>query len=695
MIPRECKRLAEVDFPIAEVSRHASREKSIRHGHPSTLHLWWARRPLASSRAVLLALLLPDPCDAHCPEDFKQQAREILRKVRQPPTNDAELRQGLLSFIANFANWKNAADRTHLNVSRALVQAAHGEEPPLVVDPFAGGGSIPLEALRLGCEAFASDLNPVACLILKVMLEDIPRHGSGLAEELRRVGGEIKRQAEQELADLYPKDPDGATPIAYLWARTVRCEAPNCGAEIPLMRSFWLCKKAKRKRALRYRVERCEGEPPSVEFEVFEPEMDREVRGGTVARARATCLCCGAVLPPERVRAQLAAQRGGADVIFDAEEQRTGGARMTAVVTLKPGRAGRHYRLPTDADYAAVRKAQERVAQVLEEWERGGKQGLCPVPDEPLPIERQRGNSGFRVLLYGMKTWGDLFTERQKVELVELGRLTASGETYRQALSLALTRAANAGCSLCRWHTTGEKHEGVFSRQALPLVWDYSEGNPFSDSTGGYAGALDWIARVAEVWPQSDTGQVQQADATDHPLPDQSAGVWFTDPPYYDAVAYADLSDFFLVWFKRALPNDPLLQDPFDPKNPLSPKQEEAIQDPSRFVNGTAKDHSFYELRMAEAFAEGRRVLSEDGVGSVVFAHKTTEGWEALLSGMIQGGWTITGSWPIATEMGSRLNARDTAALATSIHLICRPRPEDAPIGDWADVLRELPRPRR
>ena len=180
MIPRECKRLAEVDFPIAEVSRHAAREKLTPHaGHPSTLHPWWARRPLASSRAVLLALLLPDPCDVHCPEDFKQQARKILCAVRQPPTNDAELRQGLLWFIANFSSWDNAADRTFLNVSRALVKAAHGEDPPLVVDPFAGGGSIPLEALRLGCEAFASDLNPVACLILKVMLEDIPRHGPG------------------------------------------------------------------------------------------------------------------------------------------------------------------------------------------------------------------------------------------------------------------------------------------------------------------------------------------------------------------------------------------------------------------------------------------------------------------------------------------------------------------------------------
>ena len=206
MIPRECKRLAEVDFPIAVVSKHAAREKSIRHGHPSTLHLWWARRPLASSRAVLLALLLPDPCDSRCPEAFKRQAREILSAVRQPPRSDEELRKALLWFIGAFANWDMAAHSSYLQVGRSLVQAAHDEEAPLVVDPFAGGGSIPLEALRLGCEAFASDLNPVACLILKVMLEDIPRHGPKLADELRRVGGEIKAAVEKELADLYPAD---------------------------------------------------------------------------------------------------------------------------------------------------------------------------------------------------------------------------------------------------------------------------------------------------------------------------------------------------------------------------------------------------------------------------------------------------------------------------------------------------------
>ena len=693
MIPRECKRLAEVDFPIAEVSKHAAREKSIRHGHPSTLHLWWARRPLASSRAVLLALLLPDPCDAHCPEGFKQQAREILRAVRQPPVNDEELRQGLLAFIANFANWKNAADRTHLDVSRALVKAAHGEEPPLVVDPFAGGGSIPLEALRLGCEAFASDLNPVACLILKVMLEDIPRHGPGLAEALRRVGGEIKRQAEQELADLYPKDPDGATPIAYLWARTVRCEAPNCGAEIPLMRSFWLCKKAKRKRALRHRVERGAGEPPSVEFEVFEPKADKEVRGGTVARARATCLCCGAVLPPERVRAQLAAERGGADVIFDAEGRRTGGARMTAVVMIKAGQAGRHYRLPTDADYAAVRKAQERVARVIEEWERGGKQGLCPVPDEPTPAGGGSGaGRAFSVQRYGMMQWGDLFTARQKVALVELGALSRMAPLgVRETGSAALSRLADKNASLAVWNQIGEKIEHVFGRQALPIVWDFAEVPIFSDSTGNFLSGLQLVAKVIEAWPGSTTGQVQCADATDHPLPDQTAGVWFTDPPYYDAIPYSDLSDFFLVWLKRTLSDHPLLRDPFDTDNPLSPKTAEAVQDETKQANGRPKDRGWFEETMAEAFAEGRRVLSEDGVGSVVFAHKTTEGWEALLSGVIRGSWTITGSWPIATERPGRLRSQDSAALATSIHLICRPRPADAPIGDWADVLRELP----
>ena len=731
MIPRECKRLAEVDFPIAEVSRHAAREKSIRHGHPSTLHLWWARRPLASSRAVLMALLLPDPCDLHCPEAFRQEARRILLGMHGRPKgwtaaveSDEGLRRTILKFLADFANWDRAADRTYVEASRALVKAAHGEDAPLVVDPFAGGGSIPLEALRLGCEAFASDLNPVACLILKVMLEDIPRHGPKLADELRKVGGEIKRRAERELADLYPADPDGATPIAWLWARTVRCEAPRCGGEIPLMRSFWLCRKPKRKRALRHRVERSEGAAPRVEFEIYEPETDREVRAGTVTRAKATCLCCGAVLPPERVRAQLAAERGGADVIFDPAGNRLGGARMTAVVTLRPGETGRHYRLPAETDYAAVHRAQAWVAQILEDWEHGGRQGLCPVPDEPISLNEIRRIS---VPIYGMKTWGDLFTARQKAALVELARLLCSEleQSHSPAVALLLGRMSDFLAASARWKADAECPVQALARQALPFVWDFAEACPWSDATGSVVSQASRMADAVESacspfnppWPgrrptnvhaggtpahpghpfpayshNRNVGQVQPADATGHPLPDQAANIWFTDPPYYDAVPYAHLADFFFVWLKRALPGHPLLNSSFEADNSATPKTREIVVDRPHRLSTSSKDAAFYESGMAKAFAEGRRVLSEDGIGSVVFAHKTTEGWEALLAGMIRGGWTITGSWPIATEMGSRLNARETAALATSVHLICRPRPDDAPVGDWSDILRELPR---
>ncbi|MBP6875770.1 MAG: DUF1156 domain-containing protein [Candidatus Eisenbacteria bacterium] len=698
MIPKECKRLAEVDFPIAEVSRHAAREKSIRHGHPSTLHLWWARRPLASSRAVLLGLLWPDPCDSLCPPEFSEQARKLLPNVGgcHPGTTDEDLRRALLKFIAAFANWDNAAKPAYLEVSRALVKAAHGEDPPLVVDPFAGGGSIPLEALRLGCEAFASDLNPVACLILKVMIEDIPRHGPKLAEELRRVGAEIKRQAEKDLADLYPKDPDGATPIAYLWARTVRCESPNCGAEIPLVRSFWLCKKAKRKRALKPVVVRSEDEPPRVELEVFEPRAEGDVPSGTVTRAKATCLACGAVLPPERVRAQLAAHRGGADVIFDVKGRRVGGSRMLSVVTIRPRETGRHYRPPEERDYAAVCRAQQGIAQILQEWEKGGKKGLWPVPDEPLSQARMKGNSGFRVLLYGMPKWGDLFAARQKATLISLLRaIVHHGATADLVplLACAFSRVSMSNMSCTRWNAVAEKMQHTFGRQALPIVWDFAEVVITADAPGNWRSGYELIADVIESSRSDRGGQVQAADATEHPLPTETADVWFTDPPYYDAIFYADLSEFFFVWLKRILPDHPLLRDAFDPANPLVPKSREAVQDVRCMgEDGRPKDKAFYEESMARAFAEGRRVLRENGIGSVVFAHKTTEGWEALLSGLIRGGWTITGSWPITTEMGSRLNARDSSSLRTSVHLVCRPRSDDAPVGDWAGILRALPK---
>jgi putative DNA methylase len=714
VIPKECKRLAEVDFPIAVVSKHAAREKSIRHGHPSTLHLWWARRPLASSRAVMLALLLPDPCDPHCPSKFKGQAREILRPIpgRVGDSND-DLREALLRFIGDFADWDNADNSTFLVAARDLVKAAHLAETPLIVDPFAGGGSIPLEALRLGCDALASDLNPVACLILKTMLEDIPRYGPGLADELRHLSAEIKKAAEKELVEFYPRDPDGARPIAYLWARTVRCEAPNCGAEIPIYRSPWLSRRgatrarffrenanggcvalliesAPRRGPIKFRLARGDGSE--------NPKSGYVELRGTKARgnnANVICPCCATVLAGNkknpRTVSQLAAQRGGSDVVFDAKGRRVGGARLLAVVTMSQGQAGRQYRMPTERDYDAVRRAQERVANIITAWEREGKQGLCPIPNEALP---PIGTLGFRVQRYGMLEWGDLFTSRQKLALLsvcsKLDEVT-NDSILRDVIGLSFSRWTDIFNALCQWESSKTQVRHLFTRQAIPILWDFAENGFSTGQAGDFEVTQNTIAEVIDALSCIRTpGQVTQADARKSPLPSDAAGVWFTDPPYYDAVPYADLSDFFFVWLKRALPNHPLMRDPMDPANPLTPKLAEAVQDETKTVNGHPKDRVFFEEAMAAAFAEGRRIIRDDAVGSVVFAHKTTEGWEALLSGMTKGGWVVTGSWPIATESATRLRARDSAALATSVHLVCRPRTQDV-TGDWGEVLRELP----
>jgi adenine-specific DNA methylase len=705
VIPKECKRLAEVDFPIAAVSAHSAREKSIRHGHPSTLHLWWARRPLAACRAVLMALLLPDPCDPNCPADFKQGARRLLKLMPgcALAATDMELRHALLNFIADFSKWENSANAPYLECARGLVRAALGEEPPTVVDPFAGGGSIPLEALRVGCDAFASDLNTVAYLILTVLLEDIPRYAPGLAEELRSVGGQIREIAKTELAEFYPVEQDGSRPIAYLWARTVRCEAVGCGAEIPLIRSFWLCRKTNRRYALRLAPEEPRvhvNDPINVltngkvsrRIEIFQPSKEGEVRNGTVSRGNATCPCCHVVLPVSRVRAQLTGRKGGAGVEFDEKGTRLGGARLLAVVTRKHNQSGRHYRIPVQRDYEAVWKANKALEALTAQ---NVPNGLSQVPDEPLPPQ---GTLGFRVQLYGMSTWGDIFSPRQKLSLTVLGRLVRTLESspphVRRLLALAVSRLADFNSSIARWHAGRETSAASFGRQALPIVWDFCETVAFGDSTGSLSSSLDLVAAISSrLACMPCSAHVLKSDATNLAFSDEAADVLFTDPPYYDAVPYADLSDFFFVWLKRALAGQPEIGNPFDVGNPLTPKQLEIVQDSTKTSReGLQKDRAFFENSMKHAFTEGRRVLRPDGIAAVVFAHKTTEGWEALISALLKGGWTVTASWPITTEMGSRLRARESAALAASIHLICRPRDLNAGTGDWTDVYRELPR---
>ena len=701
MIPKECKRLAEVDFPIAVVSKHAAREKSIRHGHPSTLHLWWARRPLAACRAMLLALLLPDPADEHCPEEFRTKARDLLAPMGGKIGRENEdLRQAILRFIGEVADWNVSNNAAYLDVARGLVKAAHPEETPLVVDPFAGGGAIPLEALRVGCDAFASDLNPVSCLINKVMLEDIPRRGRDLAEKVRRTGAEIKAVAEKELARFYPRDRDGGRPIAYIWARTVRCESPNCGAEIPLVRSFWLCKKASRKRTLRYRVVQPEDSPPNLEFALFEPETERDVPSGTVSGGKAKCPCCEARgqtsgLSADRVRAQLADQHGGSDVMFDAKGNRLGGATLLAVVTLQPGEPGRQYRLPTPNDYQGVFLAARTLGAENENTHHS-----CSVdqhvPSETVnpvrPSPNARGLSA--VTRFGMSTFRDLFTQRQLASVLRFCHCVREIEDphIQRLIAFALSKLIDLCCSLCRWEPIAECPRQFFTRHAAAITWDFAEGVPISSSSGGFGVCVENVLTgLASLSSITSAGTVTLADAADTRLPSDSVAIWFTDPPYYDAIPYADLADFFFVWLKRSLRNESLLRDPFDSSNPLTPKTQECVWNQGHKFDGVPKDGTFFEVAIERCFCEARRFLREDGVGGVVFAHRTTEGWEALLNGLISAGWTITGSWPIATEMASRIRARNTAALATSVHLVCRPRAENALVGDWVDVLRELP----
>ena len=711
MIPKECKRLAEVDFPIAIVSKHSAREKSIRHGHPSTLHLWWARRPLAACRAMLLGLLLPDPCDQHCPDDFKKHARTLLRKLPgKLGGTDKDLQQAVLRFIGDFADWDHTSQPTFLEVGRGLVKAAHPEEPPLVVDPFAGGGSIPLEALRLGCESFASDLNPLSCLILKVMLEDIPRSGADLAGEVRSLGSEVKKEAEKELRQYYAPDADGSQPIAYLWSRTVRCETPECGAEIPIFKTPWLSKRetkraryfrespdgscvvllmtsAKKGGPITFRIARGEGTEKALPGFILPPSTKASGNNSNVV-----CPCCNIVLKGQRVMAQLAEQKSGCDVIFDARGKRKGGAFLLAVITVPPLGRGKRFRLATDRDYTAVWKSSIR-ANATPECNPSAR--ISPVRPSP----NARGLTA--PTRYGAQTFGNLFTARQRLAIVTLAltlRRHSSGERKREGALmpaiLALGRCIDQSSAHVSWIPNIEAIGHSFPRQAIQMVWDFVESVPVGNKSANYLAAIEWITKVIEEVSNArlQAGQTQQSNALSLPLPDASCDVYFTDPPYYDAVPYADLADFFLVWLNLALPESVQQSLKIRDAHGLSPKIEECTWNEAHEVNGKAKDHAFFEKTVGSAFEEARRLLSDEGICSVVFAHKSTEGWEALLSGMLKAGWVIETSWPIVTERGVRTNAQNTASLASSIHLVCRPRELTAGVGDWSDTLRGLPK---
>jgi len=702
------KRLIEVDLPIKRISAHARREKSIRHGHISTLHIWWARRPLAACRAVICAALWPDPSDPLCPTAFRDKARELMLQwtnhQRQsllspesrprfdaarlkPKTfdDDGELRGALLDFIADFANWDNSTVPEYLDTSRALTQAAHqalggaSGTRPLVVDPFAGGGSIPLEALRVGADAFASDLNPVPVLLNKVVLEYIPKYGQHLADEVRKWGQKIKSEAEKELAEYYPNDSDGATPIAYLWARTIQCEGPGCGARVPIITQLLLAERKTSRVVLKCVPDATQ---KTIRVRVLTRPKSEEIGEGTVKRSSVTCPICDYTTQAANVRGQFAGRKGGCH-----------DAKLLAVVTISSDRE-KKYREPTDLDLEIVERAKLQITKLA-------APKMSAIPNEPLPYLR----SIFNIHLLGVSEWGQLFTPRQALllatfakiirERAESSKTEPSSTAVITCLGLTLDKMADFHTSLARWIHQGEKIGNTFGRQALGIIWDYAEANPFGNVSGSWDRCVEYVSEVIEHNRcLANAGSIEQASATNHPLPNDSASAFVTDPPYYDAVPYADLSDFFYVWLKRSIGilHEKLFQEL------TSPKEMEAVQLAERNKLYAYKTRENFERRMADALSEGRRVTIPSGVGVIVFAHKTTQAWETMLRAVIDAGWIVVASWPIDTERQGRFRAMDSAALTSSVHLVCRPRENSDgsvrtdEIGDWRDVLQELPR---
>ena len=686
------RRFIEESFPVKEVSAISAREKNIRHGHISTLHIWWARRPLASSRATAYAALTP-------------------------ATDDITEWQRRRDFIVELSKWENSLNPHLLERARRDILEASGGKPPRVLDPFAGGGSIPLEALRLGCETYASDYNPVAVLILKATLEYPQKYGQpvereetsdlfgGLVTEKRTVnplleavkkwGDWVLEEARKELARFYPPDPDGSIPVGYIWARTIPCQNPACGAEIPLMRQFWLAKKAKKKVALYFQTLRVSktlrvsivGDGYDPWPEGFDPSQ------GTVSRAVATCPVCGGMVEAKTTRRLF--QEGKA------------GQRMMAVV-LAPdpkgfqnpsGLRGKRYRVATEADEQVYRQAeaalQEKRERLMLEW------GMDPVPDELVTTPCHEVD---RLPMYGMPTWGDAFNTRQKLALITFadkvrqahGRMMAAGtapdfaEAVMTYLAVAVDRVAIYQTTFGYWHNTRELVNPGMGRQAIVMTWDYAEGNAFSGN-GNWVSAIGWISKVVEHCsgipnPKSRIPTVAQSAAAQLAYPDAYFDAVLTDPPYYDNVNYSVLSDFFYTWLKRTVGH--ICPDLFS--TPLTPKVNEIISDPYRH-GGKEAAKEFFEENINLAFKEIHRVLKPNGAAVIVYAHKSTAGWEAVINALLDSGLVMTGAWPVRTEMGERLIAKETASLASSIYIVARKMARQ-PTGFYNEVRGELRR---
>ncbi|MFL5626353.1 MAG: DUF1156 domain-containing protein [Ktedonobacteraceae bacterium] len=751
------KRLIEVDYPLKQTSLDSVQEKNVRHGHISTLHIWPARRPLAASRAALIATLLPDPGNEEERKEIMDKlAGRIVERVKKKKLPDGRTEEQVsVETEGGILHWGRESS-TDLQWFRDKIRAAYGGRAPRILDPFSGGGAIPLEAMRLGCDVTAVDINPVAWFILKCTLEypqrlanqqlplpafacqsrefmesyfkakgfkdaalrvklaslglddhtqtstqpellsiqtEVTSVEADLAWHVRAWGWWVLQQAKADLARFYPTV-DGKPTVAYLWARTVTCK--NCRATVPLLKTRWLCKKDNKRVVLTM-------EPNANKTDVVygvltdvptlkkgkaveKREHDKKLGSGTMSRSGVTCPCCSTIMTMEDLRTESLA--GKTSTV------------LTAVVV--DGKGRREYRLPTAHEKQIATEAEKELPRIFEDLPFN-------LPEEPTPGTAGRKRSSSSLRIYGWMQWKNLFSSRQ---LLALGTFVKYTRTVCQVmkqngyssewveavsgyLALVIDRMADRGSKICNWDIGRETITHTFTGFRLPVTWDFVEANSSSDSTGSYSGQLELIAEylvhAINSLSSAPCPEIMRTSATK--VVSELVDVIITDPPYYDAIIYSDLMDFFYIWLRRTLYGiSPEVDDAF--RERLSPKWDhenndgELIDDPSRHDWDFAKSQSVYEDGMFRAFQACYKSLTPNGRIVIVFAHKHPDAWETLVSALIRAGFVVDGSWPIQTEMGNRTRAQSSAALASSVWLVCKKRPENARPG-WDNLVLE------
>ena len=784
----KAKKLIEVALPIKEISAESVRDKSIRHGHISTLHLWWARRPLPVCRAIVFASLVPDPLDENCPEAFKYAVEMLLNtglgKLHYKPYKDIPYtsivdemednhRNRLMMFIGKFSEtcqanmiagkstppkdqlddwslikWENKNNPQILRIARELIFVAYQgdkrpdatweeldaefaklyeaipkaekilyelkdrhietekvkqleaelqaaidafqNEMPSVFDPFAGGGAIPLEAARLGCRSYGNDINPVAHIIERGSAEFPQKYGKPIVyskEEFEKLYGEeglkmaqedergitfdgkcyhipnrlafdvefyakkILTETEKEVGYLYPTDEKGNKPVAFYWARTAKCSNPSCGADVPLLKQFYLANTSKKRVYFNPIINGTD-----ITFEIKEGKCDH--LNGWNNRGNLTCPCCGNVTSVNLVKQQF--KKDGIP------------ERLLAIITETDN--GKSYRLPTNNELSI--KVNENI-------------------DKPTDRMAVENNRNFNTPGWGIDNYGDMFSNRQLLMLTTLikhyhslvSNLGAEGYskiiiTY---LAIWIDRIALTNTSLGRWDNTCQKYQHPFNRQAIPMTFDYPEINPFSSSTGSANNMLEWVLKYIEdesftpfpaLFANASSGERGQFKV-------KSLTAVVTDPPYYDAIAYADISDFFYVWLKRTLGE----VFPLNFSTPQTPKAEECTALKHHHNDSESEANAHFENKLTQIFDAIERQTSD--MVSIMFAHQSTKAWTTLCNSILDARMNITGSWPMDTELVNRSISLSGAALESSVTVACRPS-ERKGFADFDEVKHDI-----